>query len=101
MDPSTKHLKPIGRVKGVRKMSYHRLRLAGGPAERQHIEARRTIRQSFQLQVIEREPREALLLLGIDREGRLAWIVGFRRTHLDEDDRLAVNGNDVDFAEFA
>ena len=70
-----------------------------GPGHGHHVEAGRVFQQIVPLQVSERQPSEPPLLLGIDRFSRMAGLVRAAGFDLDEDDRAAIDGHQVQFAQ--
>ena len=68
------------------------------PIDRDHVEATRTIDQLVPRHVVERHPREAALLRPADGFRRAPIFFTDTSLHFDEDRRLAVARDDVDFA---
>src|SRR5579885_2513082 len=98
---STVHLEaPDGR-EGRRVMDDGRFGLVRGPAEGEHVEAGRAAEEAVLLKEMQRQGRQPALLVVVHRGGRPlgAFVAG--RAHLDEDDRLAVDGHEVQLAEGA
>src|SRR4051812_30942843 len=62
-------LEAIGRLKGARIMGDCRLAAAGRPTDGEHVEAGRVAEQLLVLEEVQRELRQAALLVEIDRGG--------------------------------
>ena len=72
-----------------------------GPRDRHHVEAALRFQEIVPLQVGERQPRQPPLLGVIDRIGRMSGLLRGAGLHLDEDDRAAVDGDQVELADLA
>src|SRR5690242_5716661 len=69
--------------------------LSRRPTEGEHVKTRGGVEQAVLLQIIQGEAREAALLGVIDGSGRPVGVVAACRTHLDENDTSAVQGDNI------
>src|SRR5262249_7420059 len=75
-----------------------RLFLSGGPAHGQYVETRRQSEEPVLGQEVQGQLCQALLFFRVHRGGGPGGILVARRAHLDEDQALAVQGDQVDLA---
>ena len=72
--------------------------LPGRPGDGDHVEAGGIFQQAMAFQEAHRQPGEPPLLLLVHGLGRMAGLLRLPRLDLDEDDRLAVQHHQIEFA---
>jgi hypothetical protein len=86
------------RLEGALKVLDRRLPLAGGPGDRDDVEAGSAFKQIVPLQIRQGQPSEPPLLGLIDGISWMAGIVAGARLHFDEHNRPAIDDNQIQFA---
>jgi hypothetical protein len=88
-------------LKGIGKVLDFWLRLIGGPAHRQDIEAGGMAQEPVPLQEDQGQIGQAPLFVKIHGFHRRNRILAFSGTHFDENETLAVKRNEIQFAAWA
>jgi hypothetical protein len=94
-----KELPLIGWFERADEVLDHGLAGIGGPGDRDDVEPVAAFEQIVPLEIPQRQSRQTLLLLLIDRFQRVPGNVAFASFDLDkDDDSIAIDGHDVEFA---
>ena len=96
---SAEHLARARSLKGVGNMFDGGAATCSGPGDCHHVESRRIFKEPVTFQVTKSEPRETLLLVGVDRLRRMSRAVAGTSLHLDKDYCSPVQSNQIELSE--
>lgn len=89
----------VERFKGIVMMDNGWFELLGGPANSHDVKSGGMVEQAMALQEGGRQPRQTALFGPIHRRSRLGRVSSFGGTHFDDYQALAIERNQVNFAE--
>jgi len=95
---SVEHLPSANRLEGVLEVFDGGLLLVRWPSDSDDVEAGAVFKQVVAAEVTQRDARQAALFVLINGFGGMATVMRRARLDLDEDNRLSVDGDEIDFA---